>query len=753
MLLFVLLLVAPRAWAAEASWTGTWDTRWREGGARMELAQDGDRVTGSYPAYGGRIEGTVRGRVLDGRWIEGPRSGRVSFVLAPDGQSFMGRFDTGQWWTGGRDTTAGLGVARAVAIDQSGAREALRSFVLAANAARAGAIDELATAAAVVDFGPAGEAMAPGQKLAAAKALFELVDLTTFQLWSIPGKRAVGPTLTLQLQQAGTGAMLPLVLVQAADKRWSVAMPDDATLAAARRALWARTGGRAPAPDDFRRLASPRDAMRTFTGAIDDWEGAGRLQVLSTLDLTGFSAATREFEGALAAQYLDEVLDRVGLTVPQELPDDPASREPFLVFSHPAGQIVLAPADPGMPGAPVTWRFTSDTIRTARDLYAAIEDMPKADTDTVPGAPSTSMRVRHWVRGEAPWLLARSGELEAWQVVGAIAQLLAAAALAWAGAWVAALALRQAVGGREFAAERSFRWPLRLALTFLLFRAAMFVLGLPEAANRVALGTTGVAFAIAVVWGGWTLLATAGNHLLDRGARAPGSLDDILVSLLLTAAKLALLAGGLIFVADALSVPYSGVVAGLGIGGLAVAFASRETLSNVFGAAILVADRPFRRGDWIVSGDTQGTVEQVGIRSTRIRTADDSLMVVPNGKLSDATVNNLGTRRYRIARARLVLAHGTSLARVEAFLKGLADLSPRIPGVLAERTEIGVASIGPEGIAVDLACVLDVRSGTQERDSRSTLMLEVLRLADRLGIRLGPVAAPTLEPDATAAAD
>jgi len=136
-------------------------------------------------------------------------------------------------------------------------------------------------------------------------------------------------------------------------------------------------------------------------------------------------------------------------------------------------------------------------------------------------------------------------------------------------------------------------------------------------------------------------------------------MDEIVVSLVLGACKLMLLAGGLLFIADALSIPYEGVLAGLGIGGLAVAFASKETLSNVFGAGILVADRPFRRGDWIEAGEARGTVEHVGIRSTRIRTADDSLMFVPNGKLADATVNNLGTRRHRVARAKLLAAHGT----------------------------------------------------------------------------------------------
>jgi len=105
----------------------------------------------------------VTGRELRGRWIEGKRTGGLSFVLAPNGQSFMGRFDTGEWWTGG-GVQPGL---REVAVNQTGARQALRTFVLAGNAAQAGNPDEWAKAAAVTDFGDTAASIAPRQKLAA----------------------------------------------------------------------------------------------------------------------------------------------------------------------------------------------------------------------------------------------------------------------------------------------------------------------------------------------------------------------------------------------------------------------------------------------------------------------------------------------------------------------------------------------------------------------------------------------------------
>lgn len=96
--------------------------------------------------------------------------------------------------------------------------------------------------------------------------------------------------------------------------------------------------------------------------------------MLDTLDLAAFNDATRASEGELAAAYLNEVMDRLGKIVPQEVPDDPASRLPHTVFMHPAGTVALAPG-PEATG----WRFTTETVRAARELYTAIEDMPEVE--------------------------------------------------------------------------------------------------------------------------------------------------------------------------------------------------------------------------------------------------------------------------------------------------------------------------------------------------------------------------------------
>ena len=107
---------------AEGMWSGYWATTWHDGGARLELDQQGNKVTGTYPLYDGRIEATAHGRRLEGRWLEGDRSGAFVFVMDRAGLSFSGRYDTGEWWTGARSIAPGAPAT----FDRASPREVFR---------------------------------------------------------------------------------------------------------------------------------------------------------------------------------------------------------------------------------------------------------------------------------------------------------------------------------------------------------------------------------------------------------------------------------------------------------------------------------------------------------------------------------------------------------------------------------------------------------------------------------------------------
>lgn len=185
-----------------------------------------------------------------------------------------------------------------------------------------------------------------------------------------------------------------------------------------------------------------------------------------------------------------------------------------------------------------------------------------------------------------------------------------------------------------------------------------------------------------------------------------------------------------------MSLPYEGGLADPGISGLAVAFGVKEMLSNVLGTCILVVDRPFHRGDWIEGGDAKGAAEHIGICLTRIRRGDDSLMLVPNGKLAAATVNNFGAHRHSIATASLLVSYGTAADQLCRFMDGLSALVANVPDVQPASVRVGVSSITPDGTEIEVICWLDMRSAADQRADRTALMLGVQRLADRMRVRL-----------------
>jgi small-conductance mechanosensitive channel len=719
----LVLLVMPASAAFAADWAGSWDTRWRGGGAVLDLRQEGERVTGAYPLYGGRIEAELRGRELHGRWVEGDRFGRFLFVLSDDGRSFMGRFDSGEWWTGGRIAAAD---ARPV-TDQATPRRAMRTFLTAANRARAGDVEAWGAAVAVLDFGEAGAALRPGQRIAAAQALSDAVDLATFRLWSIPGRSAEGDEIASRLGQAGTNEGLTLTF-RRRDGSWSMVMPDSATLAERTSAMRAARGA-APA-DAHLALRSPRDVFLTLLDPR-----APEAVRLAAFDLSGIAEPVRAHEGRLAAEYLRQILARIGPVLPQEVPDHPASGQSYVHFEHPLGRVVVArSAEATGSGATPRWQVARETVEALRPLYAAFERMPP-DPEAVSAVPPPSgfFAIRHWIGGHAPALLTRLGPVEAWQIVGIALVLLAGWVAGLFAGWPAVALLRWATGTPAAEAAR-VRWPARLAAASGLWLMGSGVLGLPDVVQTGMHMLFTTTLALAAAWAGWHLVDALSRRLAEAAGRTSSQLDEIMVSLVAGVAKLGLVLAALLWMAAALSLPVAGVIAGLGVGGIAFAFASRETLQNVFGAGILLSDRPFRRGDWIIAGDVRGTVEKVGIRSTRIRTAEDSLVVVPNGKLADATINNMGTRRHRLVTGKIIVGWTARAGQMDAVIEGVREILAARVEVVPERILVGATGLGLDGIEVEFSAYVAAPTAAAERAAKHAIMREVLALAQRLDL-------------------
>ena len=496
--------------------------------------------------------------------------------------------------------------------------------------------------------------------------------------------------------------------------------------------------GPARAADGFRQLQSPRDTMRAFLEGMARWGKGGSVQATSTIDLSAVPDVLKTEEGRLVAQYLVHIIDRVGHNVLQSLPNSGASREPYVYFESPAGRVVIEPVGTG---ADTRWKFSAETAQDARRLFSAVETLPEVhrlDPRLIPD--SQLFALRDQVKRYAPFLLRDAfgkGQIEYWQVLAALlllsVMILLALVLRRAGYW---LLTRPSV-------KHHVKNPARLAgalgvgLAFLLGSIYIRQLGLPAATRQFTLPVVGTILLMVVAYAGWQLIAAIASVLDHYAQRTETTVDNILLTFVTGVAKLSLVALAALGLGYLWSLPTTGLLAGLGISGLAVAFASKETLANLFGAGILLGDRPFRKGDQIIAGDVNGWVEAVGLRSTRIRTLHDSLLVVPNGKLADTTINNLGVRRRRTLSSTILVTGGGTPDRLEAFTAAVAGRIASDPMFVASATEVSVSGIIAGGIQIEISTILDTRSGTASRQATHRLYLDILRLAEAQGLTLG----------------
>ncbi len=153
-------------------------------------------------------------------------------------------------------------------------------------------------------------------------------------------------------------------------------------------------------------------------------------------------------------------------------------------------------------------------------------------------------------------------------------------------------------------------------------------------------------------------------------AKTESKLDEQLTPILSNLLKIVIVFIGMIKILSFLDVDPIKIIAGLSIGGLAVALASQDTVRNFIGTIMIFVDKPFHIGDFIIAGDVEGTVEKVGFRSTLVRAPDTSLYQITNSRLSEITVKNRGLLKYRRYRTELGIRYDTPPELIDAFVKG-----------------------------------------------------------------------------------
>lgn len=248
---------------------------------------------------------------------------------------------------------------------------------------------------------------------------------------------------------------------------------------------------------------------------------------------------------------------------------------------------------------------------------------------------------------------------------------------------------------------------------------------------------TRVLKATGAVWAFWilyNLIDILSFYLARMAQRTGGKLDDQLVPLIRKSLRVFVVFMAVLVAFQNLGYSLTSVLAGLGLGGLAFALAAQDTIGNFFGSLTVILDRPFQVGDWIKVGDSEGTVEEVGFRSTRIRTFYDSQIVIPNSEMANATIDNLGRRRYRRKSLTLGVTYDTPPQRIEAFCEGIRELIRLLPYMRKDYFHVYFNNYGAYSLDVLMYVFVQAPDWGTELREWHRLFLCIARLAEKLGV-------------------
>lgn len=386
---------------------------------------------------------------------------------------------------------------------------------------------------------------------------------------------------------------------------------------------------------------------------------------------------------------------------------------------HPVA-IRIVRHEPKAPDDEPRWVFAQSTVSRVDQLYAALHD--------------------RWVREHLPASLLRVGPLNLYYWQWLAFPLLAVIAIALG---------RVLMHGSAFVARRlvpAYPWTERLLRGLkgpvtIGFGLALIALAIPWLALTLAAEETllRVLRALAYLTFFWALLrgvAVLGDELLitdwARTRPTARSLSSVAVSL----GKVIVAAFALMVALSELGYPVTSVIAGLGIGGVALALAAQKTVENLFGSLSILADQPFRVGDTVKVDTIEGTVETIGLRSTRIRTADRTLVVFPNGKLADMRIESLGPRdRIRFA-TKLPLARGTTTEELRAVVDAVKSALVGHEKVRTEEVFVRFSAIGDASFDVDASAPIETLDAAEFGKIREELLLLCLDAVDRCGAKL-----------------
>lgn len=283
------------------------------------------------------------------------------------------------------------------------------------------------------------------------------------------------------------------------------------------------------------------------------------------------------------------------------------------------------------------------------------------------------------------------------------------------------------------ALSRPLEWAMGLGGIF----AAIHIMPIPEEPVNIAKFVDALfVFALVslITWIGIRLVEGFCKLWEEKAEKTKTKLDDQLVPIVRRSLKVFFYIIGVVFVLQNLGYSVVSLLAGFGIGGAALAFASKDTIANLFGSIVIFLDKPFQIGDWIESGDIEGTVEDVGLRTIRVRTFANSLITIPNARFTNTAVNNWSRMKKRRIKMTIGVHSSASPGKIEELVLKIRKIINEDEKLHHDFFLVNLDKFGPYSLDIFIYCFTRTTNWAEFLHAKQEFMLNIMRAVKELGL-------------------
>jgi len=467
----------------------------------------------------------------------------------------------------------------------------------------------------------------------------------------------------------------------------------------------------------------------------------------SYLDLSHLPIAILDQQSWRLTIQLKEILDRMPLPSAEDVPDAAAMQaRSFKKWKIPGSDLSIALMESGPRAG--EYLFTQATVDQVPSLYESIKDEPRRNGASVgiyeflfmkpTGIAVMTARVipSRWLLEGDPWTNRPIWGEPIWRWIALLSLLGLMGLIFWG-----AFRLSETSSRRKSPTHVPWVFLPSLSL-IIMIPSVVYILGsvlffTPKFYSLLTEGLWGLNYIAltTLVWGGFRWLT---EWVIKLERLKTDSTDSQLIRLGSRLLALAIAIAILIEGANRIGLPSYSIMAGLGIGGLAVALAGQQALANLLGSLIIMFEKPFRIGHSIKAGSIEGQVENIGFRTTQLRTADGTTLIVPSSEIIRTPIENLTLRKHWRVKKSLKVGLSTSLEALSNFKFGIEALLKETPGVNEKSIRISLAEILAEGLEIRIEFTLEVKNSAEQLNLVDAVLTRILDLARTTGIRLDP---------------